>query len=162
MNKKLQSKIPLLLKIKKSARYNIILNGVIGLLIIIIILITFSLILKLQNLNGSEKFNNSISKVSKPIQVEVLNGCGLPGAADKVTNYLRSKNYDVVQIGNYKSFDIDETMVIDRRGNFKIAEDIADSLGLKKGSVIQQINKKYLLDASIIVGKDYKHLKYKN
>ncbi|MCH8170794.1 MAG: LytR C-terminal domain-containing protein [Bacteroidetes bacterium] len=96
--------------------------------------------------------------MSKPVQVEVLNGCGLAGAADKVTNFLRNKKFDVVQMGNYRTFDIDESIVIDRKGNIKIAEDIADSLGINRHNVIQQVNKNYLLDVSVVVGKDYKQL----
>lgn len=119
---------------------------------------SFSLILKLQNLNSYNKLDNSKRILSKPVQVEVLNGCGLAGAADKVTNFLRNKKFDVVQMGNYRTFDIDESIVIDRKGNIKIAEDIADSLGINRHNVIQQVNKNYLLDVSIVVGKDYKQL----
>jgi len=119
---------------------------------------TFSLIFKLQNLNSSENTITSKKNIIKSVQIEVLNGCGIQGAADKVTNYLRDKKYDVVQIGNYKSFDIDESIVIDRKGDFKMAKNIAYSLGIKSMNVIQQINKNYLLDVSIIVGKDYKQL----
>jgi len=140
-------------------RLKVILNSLIILLVIIIVIITVSLIIKLQNLNeynniaGNKNINNK-----PPIQVEVLNGCGFSGAADDITDYLRNMKYDVVQIGNYKSFDIEESIIIDRKGNYKIAEDIADSLGIDKVNVIQQINKNYLLDVSIIVGKDYKQL----
>lgn len=119
---------------------------------------SFSLILKLQNLNSYNKLDNSKRILSKPVQVEVLNGCGLAGAADKVTNFLRNKKFDVVQMGNYRTFDIDESIVIDRKGNIKIAEDIADSLGINRHNVIQQVNKNYLLDVSVVVGKDYKQL----
>ena len=119
---------------------------------------SFSLILKLQNLNSYNKLDNSKRILSKPVQVEVLNGCGLAGAADKVTNFLRNKKFDVVQMGNYRTFDIDESIVIDRKGNIKIAADIADSLGINRHNVIQQVNKNYLLDVSVVVGKDYKQL----
>ncbi len=125
---------------------------------------SFSLILKLQNLNNYGNLTKSKKDILKPVQVEVLNGCGVDGAAAKVTNFLRDKKIDVVQIGNYRILDIDssividESILIDRRGNFKIAENIADSMGIDRENVIQQINKKYLLDASVIVGKDYKKL----
>ena len=119
---------------------------------------SFSLILKRQKLNSYNKLDNSKRILSKPVQVEVLNGCGLAGAADKVTNFLRNKKFDVVQMGNYRTFDIDESIVIDRKGNIKIAEDIADSLGINRHNVIQQVNKNYLLDVSVVVGKDYKQL----
>ena len=48
--------------------------------------------------------------------------------------------------------------MIERKGNNKIDEDIADSLGINRHNVIQQVNKNYLLDVSVVVGKDYKQL----
>lgn len=158
MNIKFQPKNFSSSKENKNNGYAIILNSIIILLIILITFMSFSLILKLQNLNSYNKLDNSKRILSKPVQVEVLNGCGLAGAADKVTNFLRNKKFDVVQMGNYRTFDIDESIVIDRKGNIKIAEDIADSLGINRHNVIQQVNKNYLLDVSVVVGKDYKQL----
>lgn len=146
------------LKKNKYLRLDIILNSVIILLIILITFMSFSFILRLQDLNNYNNLYKSKRILSVPVQVEVLNGCGLAGAADKVTNFLRIRKFDVVQIGNYRTFDIDESIVIDRKGNIKIAEDIADALGINRHNVIQQVNKNYLLDVSIIVGKDYKQL----
>ena len=123
---------------------------------------SFSFILRLQDLNNYNNLYKSKKILSVPVQVEVLNGCGLAGAADKVTNFLRIRKFDVVQMGNYRTFDIDESIVIDRKGNIKIAEDIADSLGINRHNVIQQVNKTYLLDVSVVVGKDYKQLMLKN
>lgn len=120
------------------------------------------LVSKIQNINELKEIAEQNKLLNKTIQVEVLNGCGISGVADNVTDQLRKMNYDVVQIGNFRTFDIDESIVIDRKGNMNIAENIADSLGIDRVNVIQQINKKYLLDVTIIVGKDYKHLKLKN
>ncbi len=35
------------------------------------------------------------------LKVEVLNGCGKPGLAKEVTDFLRRKGFDVVNFGNY-------------------------------------------------------------
>ena len=93
------------------------------------------------------------------IQIEVLNGCGVSGVADKFTNYLRENKFDVIQSGNYTSFDVDKSMVIDRIGNMANAEKAAQLLGIKKENVIQQINKNYFLDVTFVIGKDYNQLK---
>ena len=61
-------------------------------------------------------------------------------------------------MGNYISFDIDKTMVIDRTGNKANAEKIAEAIGVDKKNVIQQLNKEYFLDVSIIIGKDFNQL----
>lgn len=89
----------------------------------------------------------------------MLNGCGASGAADKFTDYLRKNNFDVVQSGNYISFDVDKTMVIDRIGNRANAEKVAASLGIDKKNIVQQINNDYFLDISLVIGKDFNQLK---
>ena len=92
------------------------------------------------------------------IQVEVLNGCGVSGMADKLTEYLREKSFDVVNIGNYRSFEIENSILIDRTGKLFNAHIISESIGLKNSNIIQQINREYLLDVTIILGKDYSQL----
>ena len=64
-------------------------------------------------------------------------------------------SFDVVNLGNYRSFDIDKTIVIDRSGKVKNAEYLAEVIGIDKWNVIQQKNKNYFLDVSLIIGRDY-------
>lgn len=92
------------------------------------------------------------------LQIDVQNGCGVSGIADKVTEYLRSKGFDVVEMGNFTTQDIKTTMVIDRAGNMKNAKRVAQSLGVSDKYVIQQMNKNYFLDATVVIGKDYEEL----
>lgn len=109
---------------------------------------------------GSDKYVISENKevASEIIQVDVLNGCGVGGVADRFTDFLRTKNVDVVGIKNYISFDVDETMVVDRTGNEANAKRIANLLGIKNDNIITQLNKDYFIDVSIIVGRDYFNL----
>lgn len=92
------------------------------------------------------------------IQVEVLNGCGVSGVAEKLTDYLRSNNIDVVNLGNYRSFEIENSLIICRNEKVKNAEIVAAIVGLDKQNIIQQINPDYLLDVTFILGKDYRDL----
>ncbi|MEJ2617528.1 MAG: hypothetical protein P8Z35_21420, partial [Ignavibacteriaceae bacterium] len=64
--------------------------------------------------------------------------------------------------GNYISFDVDKSMVIDRTGNKANAIKVADALGIDHKNIIQQINNDYILDVSLIIGKDFKQLKPNN
>jgi len=96
--------------------------------------------------------------------LDVLNGCGVTGVADRFTDYLRARDFDVVEIGNYKvngniNYNIDETFVIDRIGNKANAIKVAEILGIEKVKVIQQLNDDYFLDVSLVIGKDYYKLK---
>ena len=99
-------------------------------------------------------------KASAVIQVEVLNGCGMLGVADKFTDFLRKEKFDVVQMGNYISFDIDKSLVIDRTGNRANAEKVASALGIDSRNVIMQKNEDAFLDVSVVIGKDYKQLNH--
>jgi len=92
------------------------------------------------------------------IKVEVLNGCGVSGVADKVTDYLRENKIDVVNLGNYRSFEIEKSIIIGRNKKIRNAELVASLVGLDQNSVIQQINPDYLLDVTFILGKDYRNL----
>ncbi|AFH50089.1 Hypothetical protein IALB_2386 [Ignavibacterium album JCM 16511] len=105
-----------------------------------------------------EKEEQPENKTSHNIQVEVLNACGTAGLADKFTDLLRSKKFDVVKTGNFASFDIDNSFVIDRVGNKEYAYYLADSIGIPKSNVIQQFNKNYYLDVTLVIGKDFNNL----
>jgi hypothetical protein len=92
------------------------------------------------------------------LQIDVQNGCGVSGIADIFTEYLRAKGFDVVEKGNFFTQDIKTTMVIDRAGNLKNAKRVAQALGIADKYVIQQMNKNYFLDATVVIGKDYEEL----
>ncbi|HEX7573291.1 MAG TPA: LytR C-terminal domain-containing protein [Bacteroidota bacterium] len=93
------------------------------------------------------------------IQLDVLNGCGAPGAGTSATAYLRARGFDVVEYRNYRSFDVPQSLVIDRAGNRENAEKVAYALGIRKGNIIQQINQDYYVDVSVLLGRDYPTLK---
>lgn len=89
------------------------------------------------------------------IQVEVLNGCGVPGVAGDMTMHLRSLGFDVVHTGNHSSLDVAETVVIDRTGNMDAARQVALALGLPDDGIRSEISADHYLDATVIIGRDY-------
>lgn len=143
---------------KNSRSVNIFLNTVIVLLAGLVIFLSFSLLTKISALAFNED-EADLNKTPKIIQLEVLNGCGITGIAEKFTNYLRKENFDVVQVGNYSSYDINNTLVVDRTGNKTNAAKVAEALGVDSKNIIQQINNDYFLDVSVIIGKDFNRLK---
>ena len=40
------------------------------------------------------------------IQLDVMNGCGDAGMASKCSSFLRARGFDVVEMRNYKTFDL--------------------------------------------------------
>ncbi len=146
----------------KSSTSNFFYNIIIAFLAVVIIFLAYSVYLKIKNKEEAEKELAKKKTAAPIIQLEVLNGCGSSGAAEKFTDFLRKNNFDVVQTGNYISFDVNKSMVIDRTGNKENAIKVADALGIDHNNIIQQINNDYILDVSLIIGKDFKQLKPNN
>ena len=139
---------------------NLLLNMIIFILSAVVIYLMFIFFTKITGTTAEQKTGAVKNFVpTKMIQAEVLNGCGVSGLADIFKEYLRKKNIDVVQTGNYDNFDVEHTIVIDRIGNIKKAEYVAGLLGVPKSRVISHINENYFLDVSIVLGRDYLTLK---
>ncbi len=117
----------------------------------------YSVLDKTGLISFGSKVKEEPKNVQQLIQVEVLNGCGVAGVGDNFTDVLRSKGIDVVKTGNYRSFDVDNTFIIDRTGKLETAEKVADSLHLNKRFIITEKNKNLFLDLSIVIGKDFKN-----
>ena len=93
--------------------------------------------------------------LQEPIRVEVLNGCGIPQVAARLTKKSRALGLDVIHEGNAVSFNFLHTLVIDRSGDPGKARQVASVLGIPH--CIQQITEDAyrLADVSIIIGRDY-------
>ncbi len=101
-----------------------------------------------------------VQKTTNLIKVEVLNGCGTPGVAKQLTEYLRKRDVDVVYFGNFENQEISETLVIDRQDhNLKNAKIIGDIIGVGKDRMFPQISPQRQLAVTIIIGKNYSQLK---
>lgn len=139
---------------RKSSFSNFVLLSLIAVLSILIIFLAYSLYVKISRIT-EHKNQMEPQTASAIIHIEVLNGCGVDGVAAQFTNYLRKNNFDVVNVANYRSNNIEQTMIIDRTGNRVNAEKLAESLGVEKKNIIQQLSKDYLLDATLVIGRDY-------
>ena len=92
------------------------------------------------------------------LQLDVLNGCGAKGVSAKFTSYLRAHDFDVVDIRNYRSSHLPQTLIVDRVGNLEAARRIAAALGVDQEHIVQQINPDYFVDVSVVIGLDYAQL----
>ena len=89
------------------------------------------------------------------IQVEVRNGCGVTGLAARMTEFLRSYGFDVVEHGDHNSFDVEKTVVVDRVGNLDAAKQVALALGITEAEIVSEVDEGSYLDVSVIIGMDY-------
>ena len=104
--------------------------------------------------------------IQKRIQIEVLNGCGIPGIAKKFEAYLKKHNYDVVNRGNYlergkNNFKVTHTKIIDQlksSENIARANELADLLGIDQNLIESFENPSPIADLTLIIGKDQNQL----
>lgn len=87
------------------------------------------------------------------IRVEVLNGAGDPGAAERVARWIRDLGFDVVYFGNADRFDHGVTHVVDRSGETRGARTLARALSVD--SVAVDPAPELYLDATLILGDDW-------
>jgi len=107
--------------------------------------------LKTRPVPKQEKKNSvSVPYIGK---VEVLNGCGIEGAAGKVADYLRSTNFDIKSVGNAQTWNYPFTMVISRTLDTTVASQVASSLNTDKMIVIR--NNDMMHDVTVIIGPDF-------
>ena len=92
------------------------------------------------------------------IQVNVLNACGKSGLASKVKEFLRSRGFDVVEIGNFDQ-KLTKSVVIDRLGDVNSSKKVAYALGISDSLVVSQADSSLYLRSSIVIGDDFADLK---
>ncbi len=108
---------------------------------------------------SAERVDNPAELIGEVLQIQVLNGAGQPGAARTVTEYLRSRGFDVVEHGNRHPFDVDDTHVIDRVGSHSAAMRVARSLGLGESAVVEDIDPRFYVDVTVVIGRDFQQLR---
>lgn len=93
------------------------------------------------------------------IQLNVLNGTDASRLAQRTTDYLRARGFDVVEMGNSSIKNVEFTRVIDRAGNLEAAHQVAEALGVSIERVSQELDPTLYLDVSVIVGNDFEKLR---
>ena len=117
----------------------------------LIISLLFSAIPNNSQFSGKKKDEIKVKGV-----IEVLNGSGKRGYNEKIADFLRQKGMDVVHMNNYHLSNIAETIIIQRNDNSLPAYYIAGLLSIDSTRVVNIQNKDYLLDATVILGRDIK------
>jgi len=132
------------------------LNATIGFLSLLLIILVFALIGRfLYPRIVNERSEKDPVLISSIIQLEVLNGCGVPGLATRYTSSLRKYGFDVVETGNYDHFNLENTLIISRTGNMVNAQRVARALGVSEEHIIIEESKDYFLDVTLVLGSDY-------
>lgn len=158
---------------REDSKRNILndfLNIAIIVLFVVVAYLIYSLVMKSINAPKettiipviTDTTNKKESRTNQPnltIQLEILNGTSQSGVASIFTDFLRKQGFDVVDYGNYQSTDEPKTLIIDRSGNSSKCKKIAGILGISEKQIIQQLNSTLYVDATVVIGKDFKELK---
>jgi hypothetical protein len=92
------------------------------------------------------------------IQINVLNGSGHQHIAQRFTDYLRARKFDVVHTDNYSDTNVKRSFLIDRVGDSVSSQKIAYALGISDSLVRREIDTEEYVKADLIIGKDFQLL----
>ncbi len=99
------------------------------------------------------------ARIEHPIRVQLLNGCGVSGLAMSFADYLRKKNFDVVETKNYSSFNVKKTFVMDRVSlKMENARKVAKALGVSSKLLQPKLNPDLQVEVTVVLGHDFTHL----
>jgi len=135
------------------------LNAAIGFLSVLLFILILALLTRIVYPRiMNERAEEDPVLISSIIQLEVLNGCGIPGLATKYTSSLRQFGFDVVETGNFDNFDLEKTLIISRTGNMENARRVAQALGVPNSQIIREESSDFYLDVTLVLGSDYSSL----
>jgi hypothetical protein len=95
----------------------------------------------------------------REFRIEVLNGTGTKGLARGVAVSLRKKGIDVFHVDNADNFSYEESILIGRK-ELDNLDALGQALGCK--NIVEQLKKDSLVDATLIIGADYRTLNLGN
>ena len=144
---------------KDSETHSFALNAAIGFLSLLLVLLIFGLFTRIIYPRIKNNRAEPDQLISNVIQLEILNGAGKPGLAQDFTEALRKSGFDVVETGNFKNFDMENTVLIARTINDENARRVADAIGIHPKHVFIEASEDFYLDATIVIGSDYNSLK---
>ncbi len=98
-------------------------------------------------------------KILGDIRIEVLNGTGQKGLAQKVAVALMKRRIDVLHVDNADNFDYQESVLIARKRKPELVS-LLEVLGCER--FVEQLRDDMMVDATLIIGADYRRLSFGN
>ncbi len=92
--------------------------------------------------------------VAERVRVEVLNGGGVEGAARAATRILRDGGFDVVTYLNAENFTDGPSVVLDRVGRRRWAEQVGALLGIP--GIRNEPDSTRLLEVTVVLGREWR------
>jgi len=105
--------------------------------------------------SSTRERSDLLVKAGEHIQVNILNGSGTANVARIFTDFLRARQFDVVEMANYKEKDVEHTFIIDKVSDTIAAQKIAYALGISSMRISHEPDSNAFVDAAVVIGKDY-------
>ena len=86
-------------------------------------------------------------------RIQVLNGCGITGAANAVADFLRQSGFDVKNIGDAETWNYPFTIVVSKTTDMSIARQVSDALRTEKLVMLRDGDDLY--DVTVVLGPDF-------
>ncbi len=137
-------------------RLRFLFGGVCVALVLCIVLIRLS---ATPELDATIHRSDDLVKEGDQIQLNIANGSGISGIARTTMDYLRSAGFDVVEIDNYKSFDVEKSFVIDRVNDSISTRAVARALGIADSLCTRVVDSSLYVRCTVVLGKDYLQLR---
>lgn len=123
--------------------------------------VTPSMMVETQVEMMSQDMSDKFKSLPQPYSVEVLNGSGTVGLARELADMLRTMSIQVPWYANASGTDYEQTMLVDWKGNASLALSLAQLLNIDPARIIVYDKPDNLLDATILVGRDWIDLRKK-
>jgi hypothetical protein len=117
---------------------------------------------------GSFAVKYSVGESSPPppqpsfLRFQVLNGCGVNGAAANFARHLRNLStaeivIDVIDEGNFTSYDQEKTLLIVREASIEETEKVVELVGVSSDRIIEKRLDDNFLDINftMVLGRDF-------
>jgi len=142
-----------------ESQKNNLLNSAIGFLGVLLLILLAALASRFVFPRiANERVSDDPTLISSVIQMQVLNGAGVPGLATRYTGSLRQYGFDVVETGNFDHFNVENTIVISRNGQMENAQRVARAIGVSEQYILREESPDFYLDITLVIGADYESL----
>lgn len=108
-------------------------------------------------------FSSTLETPEHIVRLQVLNGCGIDGAAGQVATALNRSiqmpiELSVVEVTDFNSYHVENSFLISRESNIRAATALAKQIGLETDNIVYQpIENNYRsINVTLVLGDDFK------
>ena len=109
-------------------------------------------------IQDTQTTNNTQITVPPQYAIEILNGSKSPNAEQKVSQALKTQQFNITKEGIAGHTNYEQTMIVDWNNNIEKAKQLAEALNLDSSRIISKSSHNKPLDFTIVLGTDWDNL----